>query len=481
VGGRFKRLFFGAALASAATLVSATSEAAGPPLPGGCAAVSSIWTRPAPANIGYNEAISGFVAGDVVAITVQRLGTASQVVLWALDGFLTTLLDDTATTDLVFTHTVQGTNDRELRLHIDVTPGGGGSQVAFSATCVSAAAKSKADSDKLRSLQIAGSKVAAQTSGAAISSAIDGAIGDALMSNGNGSGGGANPIPSFLGGPGAYANRAISPSRLGGSTPASAGYDGGHRWSPWVNVKHSEFDGGSAGFDGDQLNTTFGLSYRLTRDVVVGIVGGFEHFDYDVSALTGRIKGDGWTAGGYLGWQIQPAIRFAAAIAHSDIDYDARAGAASGSFDGRRLLLNASLTGSYPWWKFVIEPSATVFALWENQDGWTDSLGTQQGERSFTLGRASAGAKVSHVIELSRSVSLVPYAGLYFDYDFSSDAAVTVGPDAVGLDDGPSGRATAGLALGLGTSTRLSVEAEYGGIGADHDVWTLAGRGAVKF
>jgi hypothetical protein len=47
---------------------------------------------------------------------------------------------------------------------------------------------------------------------------------------------------------------------------------------------------------------------------------------------------------------------------------------------------------------YIFEPSARVYALWESEKAYTDSLGTAQAERNFTSGRASGGAKVSYPI-----------------------------------------------------------------------------------
>ena len=42
--------------------------------------------------------------------------------------------------------------------------------------------------------------------------------------------------------------------------------------------------------------------------------------------MPGRLKGDGWTVGAYLGWKMTQGIRFDAAVAYSGIGYDGTAG-----------------------------------------------------------------------------------------------------------------------------------------------------------
>ena len=45
----------------------------------------------------------------------------------------------------------------------------------------------------------------------------------------------------------------------------------------------------------------------------------------------------------------------------------------------------------------IIEPPARVYALWENENAYTDSLGTLQTARTFKTGRGSGGMKMSYL------------------------------------------------------------------------------------
>lgn len=78
-------------------------------------------------------------------------------------------------------------------------------------------------------------------------------------------------------------------------------------------------------------------------------------------------------------------------------------------------------------------------------------------------------------------MSLAPYVGLYGDYYFSHDDATTVGLTTVPLLQGWSARVTGGVAMTFGPGALLSAGAEYGGIGADFQIWTWQARGSVAF
>jgi hypothetical protein len=256
-----------------------------------------------------------------------------------------------------------------------------------------------------------------------------------------------------------------------------------HRWLAWIDVQGADFNRSTFGSDlqGTQINALAGVSYKLTPAFLVGVLGGYEHFDYTSQAFNGVLRGDGWTAGGYLGWRLLPTLRFDVGGSWSDILTDDTSGLATGSFTGNRWLVTSGLTGTYDWRAIVLEPSARVFALWEHENGFTDSLGTLQPDHNFSTGRASGGLKVSYPTALSGTAELAPYVGFYGDYYFSMDDATVVGLTTVPLLEGWSGRATAGVDLTFAGGAMVSVGSEYGGIGADYQIWTWRVRGSVPF
>jgi hypothetical protein len=137
-------------------------------------------------------------------------------------------------------------------------------------------------------------------------------------------------------------------------------------------------------------------------------------------------------------------------------------GTASGSFLGTRWFVQSGLTGTYPWQKLVLEPSARVFALWEHENAYTDSLGRFQPARSFETDCASAGVKAIYPFAWTSSVALSPYAGLYADYYFSRDDAQTVGLTTVPLLQGWSARLTGGVAATFAGGASLGAGGELG-------------------
>jgi hypothetical protein len=179
-------------------------------------------------------------------------------------------------------------------------------------------------------------------------------------------------------------------------------------------------------------------------------------------------------------------LRFDAAVAYSGIGYDGIAGTAQGNFNGQRWLVSTGLTGSYKAAGFEFEPSAKVYALWERQGAYVDSLGTQQASHDFSTGRASAGGKVIYPLAWSDSVGLVPYFGIYGDYYFDADNAGAIAAAGVPLASTPllegwSARVTGGIGVKFASGGAVGVGAEYGGIGSDFRIWTLTAKANVPF
>jgi hypothetical protein len=388
-----------------------------------------------------------------------------------------------------------------------------------------------ADSLKLRALQIAATKVVAQNSGQAISNAIDSAISEGFSDSqqpvsASGSGLRFNftadsPVAdrgaaaatrnrdddafSSLAAPQArsFAAETKTPNSRVDDAFSALGYAGNvtkappaahtepREWLAWADVQVSGIEhwgaASTATLYGNQVNALLGLTRKLTPDFLVGVLGGYETFDYRSDALAGRLKGDGWTVGSYAGWRFLPGLRFDAAVAYSGIGYDGVAGTAAGTFNGNRWLISGGLIGTYKVGGLEIEPSAKIFGLWERENAYTDSLGTLQADRTFTSGRGSGGVKFTHAFVGASGTVVAPYVGVYGDYYFTGDnAAVTALAGAVplaaeALFEGWSARATGGIAAKLQNGATVTFGSEFGGIGGNVQIWTFRGRASVPF
>lgn len=384
-----------------------------------------------------------------------------------------------------------------------------------------------ADSLKLRALQAMATPMVSQFSGQAISGAIDNAIAEGFSD-----GGGSLVSPNNSGIRFNFSAESRdddqkASSSVGSSAPfgsASSSQAGGvtstkssrvedafgalayaspikaprrfteqREWLGWTEVRGATLDrwsssgtGAPSTLYGNQINALAGLTRKLAPNFLIGAFGGYETFEYRSDQLQGRLKGDGWTVGSYLGWKITQTLRFDAAVGYSGIGYDGTAGTASGTFNGNRWLVSGGLTGTYESHGLQIEPSARVYALWEHENAYTDTLGTLQSARDFSTGRASGGLKLAYPVMWS-SVAVAPYVGLYGDYYFNSDSAAvpvaSLATVSAAILDGWSARVASGANLKFANGAQISVGAERGGIGSSNGaaLWTYRARASMPF
>ncbi len=446
----------------------------------GCNALNGTY---GPSNVatGNNNGTS-FNAGDVITITFAANAstmatlwdnTASMTLLWHPGGLGTS------------SYTVPATNTHKIELYLS-GPVDGTTVVSWS--CVSApdptTNNTNTDSRKLASLQQSVTPLVANTSAQAIAGAIDGAINDAFGNGGTPFSGSANgftvnfaaePQPRVAAGAdeafGALAYAGKNGDMPIKAPPLSPKLD--KEWSVWADVRGTGWKDNDAttGFKGRQLNVTAGIGRKITSNWLLGVVGGYESFSYDVASLTGTLKGHGGTIGGYTGYKLLPTLRWDAALALSRVNYDGTAGTASGSFNANRWIASTGLTGTYRVSAFIIEPSSKIFALWEKQNAYTDSLGTLQAGRAFSAGRVSTGGTVIYPWQLNNGWSLAPYAGLYGDWRFGSNTTSS-GDAIIGLSNGWSARVVGGVSLARIGGGTLALGGEYGGLGANYKIWT---------
>lgn len=342
------------------------------------------------------------------------------------------------------------------------------------------------DSDNLYLMAAKATKIAAQTSGQAMQGAVDNALDDAF-GDGNSFSPGANGFyMSYAGGSLPTAkplDAAAFDSRAGNdgdkAINSMLGTRGTHsadelqpvvssNWRIWADVRNTWWNSDLATGDvqGSQLNMLVGATYVFSPALAAGVFAGYETFGYDSLPLNAQLEGSGWTGGAYLGWKFAPHYRFDIGVAGTALDYDAASGAAQGGFDGSRLFLTTGVSGNHEMGAFRVSPSAKLYALWESDDAFSDTLGTAHAARSFSTARASGGIKVAYPFQSSGGLAFEPYLGAYVDYYFSSEDTPSLNGILVDvIRDGWSARFTGGVTLVSETGLRATFAGEFGGLG----------------
>ena len=443
---------------------------------------TSLTSTPNPSAFGQSVAFTATVTGASPTGTVTFKDGAATLGTGTLNGAGQATLSTSSLT--VGSHS------------ITAVYGGNATNLTSTSSALTQVVAVPPDSVRLQALQVAATKLVAQSSGQTVSGAIDNAIAEGFSDNGE------LITPSDNG---LHFNFAAEPNKRSaveervGDTFAALGYSGrGHdsaykaprpaprEWLAWADVRGTGWNTGVQTGDirGGQTNALAGLTRKLMPDFLVGVFAGYESFNYTSQMLNGRLKGDGWTAGGYLGWRLLPGLRFDAGLAHSGINYDGQAGTALGTFQGQRWFASAGLLGAYKTKGFAVEPSAKVYALWERESAYVDSLGIQHTNHDFSNGRASTGAKVAYPWLWPAGATVAPYAGIYADYYFNRTNVVPLGaPNLLPTEfvHGLSARVVSGFDVAMKAGPRFSVGGELGGLGNDFKVWSVRGRATVPF
>ena len=343
----------------------------------------------------------------------------------------------------------------------------------------------------IQSIQGAGSNMAGYTSGQVITEAINGAITNFFGGGGGPPAGFAAVSPTQFSSAFAPELQFMTEAEEGFSALAYAGRTKVARtpsarapmrepeWMVWGDVHYTGYERDSAGRDlrGEQVNVTGGVSRRITRDWLVGLVAGYENIDSKSNAVAAGLRGVGGSIGGYSSYRFG-ALRFDAALTWTGLSYDATAPGQTGSFDANRLIGYVALTGNHYWGAFVVEPSLRFYMAWEWQDQWTDSGNTVRPSQDISVGRFSFGGRLIRPgAWWWHDVTVAPYLGLYGDARFSKNGTVPINATLLGIEDGLSGRVTYGAEFRNSRGFRLALGGEYGGIGADYDIWTFLARG----
>lgn len=353
-------------------------------------------------------------------------------------------------------------------VHITVTDGSATSAIsaADEFTYTSGPVGPDPDSDDAETVANRLTTFAAQTSGTAIGAAAQFGIGLGL-SGGNMLDLGPQTL-AFAFAPDNATPAEAAATALGNGGTATAG-----PLSIWLDATGSGLIEGLATGAGWQINVTGGIGYRVSPDVVIGVLGGYESFAYDSDVPDGRLEGEGYTAGAYAGARMGNVMTDLT-LAYTLAGYGVEAGAAEGNFDASRVLVSGGLNGMFDLAGFEVRPSARLYALWESQEAWTDSLAGDHDEREFLTARISLGGAVSRALPIGDGVALVSSIGAYADYQGTWDSAAG---DSTAL----SGRVTAGVAIDAGGSASVGVDGEIRGLGTDMPAWGVTGRVGGSF
>jgi len=307
----------------------------------------------------------------------------------------------------------------------------------------------------------------------AIASAVRGHIG-ALLAGANSFAVASATAPAF-----AYAQPA--PQQDNGLA-AFAAAKATPKWSTWgdLNATWSDRNDAVAGNNGRLDAGTIAIDYRIVERGVIGVLGSFEHGDYDTTLSGGTMKS--WAVGGgvYGGYALTDVLIVDALAQWQALDTDVSSPAATASYRGNRVQLAANLTAYLTRGVYSLRPTAGISYTRDDFDGYTDSAGIFTGSQWTATTAGSAGVEVGREFDLGGGRSIEPWLGVkaLLESTSSSPGAAITGGELDPFDV----TASAGLRARLTERLSFTLKTEVGGLArSDYSTIMADGTFALEF
>ena len=151
----------------------------------------------------------------------------------------------------------------------------------------------------------------------------------------------------------------------------------GSRWCAWTSPRQVNYKDTRNGvkFAGTLRDIAFGLDYRVTPDLVVGLAVTAQDADVSLEGLEVSLRQSGIGAGPYLGWRIRPTTIFDVWVAYTHLDrsFDIIGITASAPVDRTTITANLTEFITTPWMRII--PRLTYFQQQDRAQGFTTNTG----------------------------------------------------------------------------------------------------------
>ncbi|MCB2080712.1 MAG: autotransporter outer membrane beta-barrel domain-containing protein [Novosphingobium sp.] len=246
---------------------------------------------------------------------------------------------------------------------------------------------------------------------------------------------------------------------------------GEYGWEAWFKGRYSAYDGDAGTFDGSIADLFGGVGVRISPNVVIGILAGYNTTDFDtlvsdafLSNREGGFEADGYTIGAYADVRFANGVVFNASVSYTGSRYDLTIETITGSFDADRITVAAHLHKNYAMHGWIVAP--TIDFLWasEDQDAYTDSILATHPALTVEAGRISVGPKILLPAMDAGNGHHQFWVAAMGEYEFSNQSPQPISglPD---LSDVGSLRLAGGLDSKIGEGT-LSLRGDIFGIGS---------------
>lgn len=199
------------------------------------------------------------------------------------------------------------------------------------------------------------------------------------------------------------------------------------RFDIWAEAYISDFtiDNKDGGFDIYYV----GADYMVSEKTLVGVLGQVDKVDYDNSVTTGVLNGNGWMLGPYVTTKLSENLYLDARASYGQSDNKVSPfGTYNDNFETVRYLFAGTLTGEYQLSKrLMLRPEAGFNHLTENQDSYTDSLGSTIPDQTVKQGQIHASPRLHLDLDIDTEWNVRPFVEARGIMSFGDNVDVILG------------------------------------------------------
>nr|WP_235438939.1 autotransporter domain-containing protein [Candidatus Rhodobacter lobularis] len=267
--------------------------------------------------------------------------------------------------------------------------------------------------------------------------------------------------------------QAAASVQLAHGSTKDAIYVPNYRFDAWFEAHHKEFDTGTNG-TGHFTAAHIGADYVLNENLLIGAMVSFDSMEDDTAISSA--SGSGWLIGPYMTAKLAPNLYFDARLAGGASNNKVSPfNTYTDSFDTRRLLASASLSGDFQQGNWTISPTASLSYYRETQDSYIDSTGASIPSQTVELGQLKIGPTFTGRFLGDDGEIIAPYFSVDAIYNLGQTSGVTVTNPDTASTSGWRGRLKAGVTVTEENGTKLGIGATYDGLfRSDFDAWGLS-------
>ncbi len=268
--------------------------------------------------------------------------------------------------------------------------------------------------------------------------------------------------------------RAMALGPEGSFAPAVLPRDGIDIWVEG-HYTHFEDDIGQGDRSGHLGVLYVGADHVIRPWLLIGALAQFDWAEDDSTRLGSNVTGTGWMAGPYITARLHKNVFFDARGAWGKTDNDIDiVGITKDSFDTRRWLAVVRLTGD--WWRgaFRITPSASVKYIEDEQESFTNSLGTFIPGQTVSLGRFKFGPEFGYRYDAVDGTRIEPHVSIEGIWDFDNAGPLAIAGIVTSAND-VRAKVEGGVMLTRPGGVGVRATGAYDGI-ADDDFSAYSGK-----